>query len=364
MVSRLFAVAALAMLLGLAAAQACAPAMAPDTPVAIADESAIIIWDAGSRTEHFIRRASFTTPAKDFGFLVPTPTQPTLAEVKDEPFETLTQLTAPEVVQRTRPTNINCGCGMVADRFESATAGHVQVLDSQRLAGYDAVVLKADDVDALSAWLKKNGYEFPPNLQTWADHYIKAGWVLTAFKIARQPEAQAAEVGPQPETVSLPGGVATSAVRMSFQTDRPFYPYMEPAAKDGEKANLGSRLLRVFFLSDTRVHGTLGVKDGWPGKTVWAGQLSEADTRKVREQLQVPGPAAAAWYLTEFEDHSSPRPGHADVFYAKADEQQPVRRQPHNQYVSSPVPLDPTGYALVGAMVLPTALRCLRRRAS
>src|SRR4051794_39286311 len=76
-----------------AGATACAPAPPHNVPVAIASESAIIVWDEKSHTQHFIRRASFATQAKDFGFLVPTPTRPTLAEADDAAFEELAKLT-------------------------------------------------------------------------------------------------------------------------------------------------------------------------------------------------------------------------------------------------------------------------------
>lgn len=53
--------------------RACAPAPRPGQFVRIAEESAIVIWDETTRTQHFIRRATFDTDAPDFGFLVPTP---------------------------------------------------------------------------------------------------------------------------------------------------------------------------------------------------------------------------------------------------------------------------------------------------
>ena len=65
--------------------------------VDIAEESAIIIWDAATKTEQFIRRASFKTDAKDFGFLVPTPSKPTLAEADDSAFHELERITAPPI---------------------------------------------------------------------------------------------------------------------------------------------------------------------------------------------------------------------------------------------------------------------------
>jgi hypothetical protein len=65
----------------------CAAAPPFGATVRIADESAIIIWDASSKTEHFIRRATFSSSAHDFGFLVPTPTKPELAEAEDDAFK-------------------------------------------------------------------------------------------------------------------------------------------------------------------------------------------------------------------------------------------------------------------------------------
>jgi len=79
-------------------AHGCAVAPPNNKPVEIADESAIIVWDSASGTEHFIRRATFKSAAQDFGFLVPTPTKPELAEADDAAFKELARITAPKVV--------------------------------------------------------------------------------------------------------------------------------------------------------------------------------------------------------------------------------------------------------------------------
>ena len=42
-------------------------------PVVNADQSVILIWDAATRTEHFIRKASFKSAGDELGFVVPTP---------------------------------------------------------------------------------------------------------------------------------------------------------------------------------------------------------------------------------------------------------------------------------------------------
>ena len=58
----------------------CASVWRPGETVVVAEESALILWDAAQKIQHFIRWAAFETKAADFGFLVPTPTQPVLAE--------------------------------------------------------------------------------------------------------------------------------------------------------------------------------------------------------------------------------------------------------------------------------------------
>src|SRR6266436_5532883 len=76
----------------------CAAPHRPGDYVHIAEESAVIVWDAPSKTQHFIRRATFDTKAKDFGFLVPTPTQPALADVDDAVFSFPEAAIRPKIV--------------------------------------------------------------------------------------------------------------------------------------------------------------------------------------------------------------------------------------------------------------------------
>ena len=51
-----------------------------------ADQTVILIWDPATKTEHFIRKAAFQSAADDFGFLIPSPTQPELAESGNDAF--------------------------------------------------------------------------------------------------------------------------------------------------------------------------------------------------------------------------------------------------------------------------------------
>ena len=284
-------------------------------PLEVADESAIIIWDQATKTQHFIRRASFKTEASDFGFLVPTPTRPELAEAKDTAFKLLERLTAPPIIASTpRPAGSRGAPGGAA-----APRAPVEVLEIKRVAGFDAAVLKADDAMALNEWLKNHGYQSRPELVSWLEPYIQNRWIITAFKIA----------GDGPKTRSI----NTSAVRMSFKTERPFYPYREPTdqrtVEPGiEPISSSGRLLRIYVLSKDRVQANLGI-GLWPGKTVWANTISNANCELLAKNLKLEGWShAGTWWLTEMVDRSSPRPGTDELFFASCEDQSVVAKAP------------------------------------
>ena len=142
--------------LGLSPSSACCPAPPSGKPVVNADQTVILIWDAASQTQHFVRRASFKSDAEDFGFIVPTPSKPELAESGDDAFPHLLRLTEPETQKVTRPSNVGCGCGALAP-MASAPKG-VQVLEEKTVAGFQATVLGADSAGDLVGWLKDHGY--------------------------------------------------------------------------------------------------------------------------------------------------------------------------------------------------------------
>jgi len=328
----------------------CAPAPPPGKSVSIADESALIVWDSGSATERFIRRASFTTDADDFGFLVPTPYLPQLTEVDDDLFTTLERITAPEITTVTQPSGGGCGCGMKESPRPKDAA--VRVLEEKRVAGHDAAVLEADNADSLINWLTEHGYAVSPALTAWLKPYLDQHWKITAFKIAKDE--------------SDSERVSTKAVCMSFHADKPFYPYREPAAEgtadeSARKATPASRMLRVYFVGTERVDGALGLEGTFqPGRVVWSNRLDVAQRLEIADRLSLKDSIPEQeWWLTEFEDDSSPRRGTDEVYYARAGDQTPISRSPVTHYVSTG-DLGPS--ALLAATVCIMLTRSFRRR--
>ena len=310
-------------------AQACAPAPHPGDWVGISDETALIVFDPATKTEHFVRRATFSTQADDFGFLVPTPTEPELGEVDSDLFRQLELQTAPRYDTRVE-SRLVFGFGSEGSTTAGVAAASpkpgVELLQQKRVAGLDAAVLRAEDPRCLTDWLEKHGYETRPALVEWLRKYTDEQWVITAFKVARDRPAGSRVDG--------------DAVRMSFQADVPFYPYREPTdlREPREKGRAPApRGLRLYLLADVRYAGTIGLsRDGqagepWPGRTVWSKPPQDSLVRSVAEAMKVEETQlieTPSVRLTEFFDGSSPRPGTDELYFRPDQETGPVERPP------------------------------------
>ena len=334
----------------------CCPVYRPSgQPVVNADQTVLIIWDAENKTEHFIRQASFKSDADDFGFLVPTPNQPELDESGNEAFPVLRKLTEPEHQKLPRPSGggMACGCGIMGDRKDVGDAApRVSVLEEKLVAGFNATVLEAKSADALVGWLKDHGYNFSPEVEAWAKPYVDQGWKITALKVAKEDKDKA---GKEDKTV------AAAALRLSFKTDRPLFPYREPdSTKDAAALGAKHRLLRIYFIGEARYQGELTKENPWTGTVAFANKLTAETRKKVLDHLKLPektGPAE--WWLTEFEDNWPYKIAPADVYFSRDLKQEPVKRPPIIEYVSSPWPSDVTVFAIGAALLLPLLWRRL-----
>jgi hypothetical protein len=334
---------------------ACCPAPPSGKPVVNADQTVLIVWDSATKTEHFIRKASFKSAADDFGFLVPTSAQPELDESGNEAFPYLHKLTEPERRRIPRPSGgIGCGCSSsvtVKREHNSRDQTGVQVLMEKEVAGFQAVVLEANSADALTDWLKAHGYAFSPEVKAWAKPYVEAGWKITAFKVAKDKN----ELEKQ--------NVAASALRMSFKTERPLFPYREPDYKSAAKTlTFDKRMLRIYFIAEARYQGELTKETAWTGKVAWTDKLSADDRKKALEFLNLPATTGPeVWWLTEFEDEWAYRVAPADVVFSRDTDQSTVKRDPIVEYVSSPWPTDIMIYAFAAFVIVPSLLRRVRR---
>lgn len=297
---------ALAILLCSREASGCAPAPRDGERVEVAEESAVIVWDPATKTEHFIRRATFRGEALDFGFLVPTPGVPALARVDDGVFGRMQQKTTRRTEYRTEKridwTPLLAMPFATRYKGETAARAPVEVLSTQSVGGYEAAILDATDAAALNEWLAGNGYATTPDLTEWLDAYVRKRWIVSAFKIDKSADMITAR---------------TSAVRMSFTTDRPFFPYREPASQ--REGPISPRVLKVWFVGPERVTGRVG--DGpWPGQMYWSEPIRDLEVGGVK--------VAPNARLTAFEDHATPRPGVDELYFQRDADQRELVQPP------------------------------------
>lgn len=196
-----------------------------DALARMGSERAIIVWDAATQTEHFIRTAKISTNRADLGFVVPTPSKPTLTEVSSEAFKVLDERLA--IIDR-KEMELERLSGLAGGPVSAAKAGEPVSSTSVYVAGYDATILRSNDAGALSKWLSRHGYPMTTQFQKWLAPYSKSGWYITIFKVSAK--GQEASLG---------------TVRISFRTKQPIYPYREP-----EGYKILHRTLAVIVVAD------------------------------------------------------------------------------------------------------------------
>ncbi|QTN30871.1 DUF2330 domain-containing protein [Akkermansiaceae bacterium] len=263
-----------------------------------ADQTVIMVWDKKRQTQHFIRKADFRTDADEIGFLVPSPSRPQLDESGNGAFSELAAITAPKA---SHGGGFPLGCSAAPQAI--TLQSRVTVIEEKRVAGFDATVLTARSGDDLVEWLRKNGYAYSPAVADWARPYLGGDWHFTALKVAKNNRGN--------------DEVKAAALRISFRTDRPLFPYREPDSM-AATGNLDAknRLLRIYFIADTQYEGKIGGNRPWTGKTKWSGRITQ-HRQSLLDKLNLPessGPSE--WWLTEIEDRWPYRKAAGDVYFS------------------------------------------------
>lgn len=306
-------------------AHACAPAWSGDDSVRVAEEAAVLVWEAETKTEHLVRSATFEGAPSHFAFLVPVPSVPVIAEADESVFEQLERFW-----QARRPSDVSYSFGglgsvVMSKRSEPATVEPpVQVLSTTRVAGLDAAVLDGSSFVAIGDWLRENGYEYREQLSGWLEPYVRAGYKIVAFKYAK--EAAAPRVG-------------SRAVRLSFTTPRPFFPYREPS--DAERAP--PQTFRLYAIGATSLEAKLGQAGPWGAAVRYSGPLRD---------VSLPFSKLTAPWATFFEETTATRSRSGDLFLQATATPRLVQATPRSVQEAITVPIELVALAVVGGVVL------------
>ena len=227
-------------------------------PVTLVDEKAIIVWNADQKRQHFIRQASFDGDAEHFGFIVPVPTKPEVAVVDVAAFALL------EALVPVPATMSDTGSDMDTD----STEGGGDVIEQYVVGDYEVSILKAKDGESMLAWLEQNEYDSRPAMEEWLDHYAEMSWFFAALKFIREEDST------DPKT---------EALRISFDTDVPHYPYKMPS-DTWPKQHV--RPMALYFVGGgtARAHYR-GDSSDWEAEIAWSGPLPADEHRQLADLL-------------------------------------------------------------------------------
>jgi hypothetical protein len=141
---------ALAVLLSVRSADSCAAlGMREHRRPSLAYEQVLLLFDEKNEIEHFVRSITFKAEDHPFGFVVPTPSKPTVAPLKTNPFPVLREVFPFDPP----PVNPNGGFGKGHGRLGG---GGIRVIEVSKVGSFTAFVLAADDAAALGVstmWL-------------------------------------------------------------------------------------------------------------------------------------------------------------------------------------------------------------------
>lgn len=268
-------------------------------------EQVLVIHDPVKEEEHFIRQLSFRNATEPFGFIVPTPSRPTVAKVATSPFGELVKRYPPEGGRF--DLRLGGGGGVQAGGSGKGGPAKVTILSMDRIGSFTAFVLAATDAGALGRWLKSNRFETTPESSAWLKHYVDVGFYFTAFRYEPDPKVAGTDV-------------KSETVRISFATPLPFYPYREPEHRKDDPTF--PRVLAVWFVAPERAVPVANVEDDAGGhvKRPWAEDAKHAEAtpttlRPIVGPLAdlLPGAPTEPLVVQTFEDQKVSRHGWGDV---------------------------------------------------
>lgn len=180
----------------------------PDYWVYETGQEAAIFFDQGQET--LILTTNFKGEVKNFGWVIPVPTKPDVSKGSDEILENLREI----VAVRYRDVGI-MNAPMTAGWEKDQSA--VTVVETKKIDYLDLAVLTATDSQALSNWLKDNGYQYPQESSWILNDYISNGWYFIAVRVA--PENQNA-----PDVVQGLAEGHITPLKIVFQAQTPVFP--------------------------------------------------------------------------------------------------------------------------------------------
>lgn len=222
----------LALSWSFASACGCGVYIPRDGDARVSQERAVIRWDG--QTEDIVMSLGVLGQSKEAAVILPVPARATVKLGDAKIFDALNELTKPRVEKQFAlfpPISLGAGAA------PPAGAPPVSLIERQTLGPFDISTLAATDANALGAWLKSNGYSFPPELTKILQPYVDQKWEYVAIRLT-----------PGTKAGSLSGML--DPLQVSFASDKIIYPMRSSALASG------SLQVLLYVLADHRAETT------------------------------------------------------------------------------------------------------------
>jgi len=269
---------------------------------------AYLDYDSDTNTERLHILPGFRSDTQNFAWIVPVPGLPELAESNTIIFHQLSYLTAPEY--RNREDGWGCTQEDYVVMPANGGDGGVDIIDSQLVGIYQAMILGADDADALTDSLTAWGFLHDDNADDFTpllDAYVQDDWYFVTLKV----DSTAFDEAQQDWYWS--GGM--QPIALTFTCETPTYPMRISALSAVDDTSV-----ILYVNADRRM-------DFSGAETEYANNLSESEVRAIRSSypdlgaLLQPGD-----YLTKLKRSYSPAQMDADVLLQAATSNTEYRR--------------------------------------
>ncbi|HYT94027.1 MAG TPA: DUF2330 domain-containing protein [Gemmataceae bacterium] len=207
---------------------ACCYFSAKDADILQPAQKVFITWDPVKGEESFTVQPKFEGNARDFGMVIPTPSQPKLHAMPRDFFKHLAVFSILKKREQAHSKLLPMpppapAAGFFSGRFalmngvdpqSKPRESTVKVLETGVVGSLDYKIIEAGRADDLYAWLKANKYSYSGDEAT-LNFYVQKKWVFTVMKIdtmqmrKNKDGSYAGEVSP---------------TRFTFQTDKLVYP--------------------------------------------------------------------------------------------------------------------------------------------
>jgi hypothetical protein len=290
---------------------------------------AFINHDNGTEAMHILPK--YEGAARDFAWIIPVPSLPTVAQSDLQLFHECTYLTQP--VRRQRDGLLDCG----EVYYDVAASGQndVIVYESEIVGIYETMILGANDATTLSEMLINWGYlriEDAAEVQDVLQSYIERDWFFVTMKIADVYS------GSEPYWYG-----AIDPVVITFASEDIVYP-------------LEISRISAADVTDVVLYIAAAHRVSFPGaETVYANKLVASEMTAIREQYPVLGAQLSTGdFLTKLTRVYSPAEMESDIVLTPTESDTEFREIIYSGW--------PVGMGVILLMALGLKLPRLRRK--